>query len=320
MSLALLRRLLWLLATLAAASALIFGLLDLLPGNAAQVLLGPDAAPEAVEALSRQLGLDQSALQRYLQWIGGLLQGELGESASYGGAPVWPLMLERLAVTLPLSFFAFMLALAVALPAAVFAASRQGRTGDLLVMGISQLGIALPSFWLGILLTLLFSVQLQWLPAGGFPGWRGEGGWTAALQALLLPALALALVQGAILVRVSRSALVELLRDDFVRNARAQGMSRRALLWGPVLRNALLPVLTIAGLQFANLLAGAIVVENVFTLPGLGRLIFQAIANRDLALVRNAVMFLVAAVLVINFIVDLLYLWIDPRLRGGGRL
>ncbi|MEH0166420.1 ABC transporter permease [Roseateles microcysteis] len=320
MSLALLRRLLWLLATLAAASALIFGLLDLLPGNAAQVLLGPDAAPEAVEALSRQLGLDQSALQRYLQWTGGLLQGELGESASYGGAPVWPLMLERLAVTLPLSFFAFMLALAVALPAAVFAASRQGRTGDLLVMGISQLGIALPSFWLGILLTLLFSVQLQWLPAGGFPGWRGEGGWTAALQALLLPALALALVQGAILARVSRSALVELLRDDFVRNARAQGMSRRALLWGPVLRNALLPVLTIAGLQFANLLAGAIVVENVFTLPGLGRLIFQAIANRDLALVRNAVMFLVAAVLVINFIVDLLYLWIDPRLRGGGRL
>lgn len=318
MSLALLRRVLWLLATVAAASMLIFVLLDLLPGNAAQVLLGPDAAPEAVQALSRQLGLDQSAGQRYLQWTSGLLRGDLGESASYGGAPVWPLITERLALTLPLTLMAFVLALLIALPAAVFAAGRQGRSGDLLVMGLSQLGIALPSFWLGILLMLLFSVHLQWLPASGFPGWQGEGGWVTALQALLLPALALALVQGAILARVSRSALVELLREDFVRNARAQGMSRRALLWGPVLRNALLPVLTIAALQFANLLAGAIVVENVFTLPGLGRLIFQAIANRDLALVRNAVMLLVAAVLLINFIVDLLYLWIDPRLRAGG--
>lgn len=319
MSLALLRRLLWLLATLAAASVLIFGLLDLLPGNAAQVLLGPDAAPEAVEALSRQLGLDQGAGQRYLHWVGGLLHGNLGESASYGGAPVGPLIAERLALTLPLTLLAMALALLIALPAAVFAASRQGRSGDLLMMAASQLGIALPSFWLAILLMLLFSVKLQWLPASGFPGWDGEGGWWAASQSLLLPALALALVQGAILARVGRSALVELLREDFVRNARAQGMSRRALLWGPVLRNALLPVLTIAGLQFANLLAGAIVVENVFTLPGLGRLIFQAIANRDLALVRNAVMLLVAAVLFINFIVDLLYLWLDPRLRGGGR-
>ncbi len=319
MSLALLRRLLWLLATLAAASVLIFGLLDLLPGNAAQVLLGPDAAPEAVEALSRQLGLDQGAGQRYLHWVGGLLHGDLGESASYGGAPVGPLIAERLALTLPLTLLAMALALLIALPAAVFAASRQGRSGDLLMMAASQLGIALPSFWLAILLMLLFSVKLQWLPASGFPGWDGEGGWWAASQSLLLPAFALALVQGAILARVGRSALVELLREDFVRNARAQGMSHRALLWGPVLRNALLPVLTIAGLQFANLLAGAIVVENVFTLPGLGRLIFQAIANRDLALVRNAVMLLVAAVLFINFIVDLLYLWLDPRLRGGGR-
>ncbi|MDM4768180.1 ABC transporter permease [Pelomonas sp. SE-A7] len=319
MSLALLRRTLWLLATLGAASLLIFALLDLLPGNAAQVLLGPDAAPEAVQALSRQLGLDRSAPERYLAWIAGLLRGELGDSASYG-APAWPLIVERLQLTLPLALLAFSFALVIALSAGVYAASRHGRFGDFGVMALSQLGIAVPGFWLAILLMLLFSVKLQWLPAGGFPGWRAEqgGGLWPALQALLLPAIALGLVQGAILARVTRSSLVELLREDFVRNARAQGLSRRALLWGPVLRNALLPVLTLAGLQFANLLAGAIVVENVFTLPGLGRLIFQAIANRDLILVRNAVMLAVALVLAINFVVDLLYLGLDPRLRRGG--
>ena len=202
----------------------------------------------------------------------------------------------------------------------VCAASRQHRAGDLGVMVASQLGIALPNFWLAILLILLillFAVQLQWFPAGGFPGWTEDegGGLKDGLRSLVLPALALALVQAAILARITRSAVLDVMREDFVRTARARGLSTRQVLWRHVLRNALLPVLTVMGLQFANLLTGTVVVENVFSLPGLGRLSFQAISNRDLVLVRNVVMLLAAMVILVNFVVDLLTALVDPRLR-----
>jgi peptide/nickel transport system permease protein len=187
-------------------------------------------------------------------------------------------------------------------------------------MVLSQLGVAVPSFWLAILLILLFAVQLQWVSAGGFPGWSGAdgGGLWPGLKSLVLPALSLAAVQAAILARVTRSSVLEAMREDYVRTARAKGLSRRAVLWRHVLRNAMLPVLTIMGLQFANLITGAIVVENVFVLPGIGRLVFQAIANRDLVLVRDVVMLLAALVVAINFVVDVLVALIDPRLRVAG--
>ncbi|WP_019576054.1 ABC transporter permease [Curvibacter lanceolatus] len=314
MSLFLFKRFLTFLATLVGASVVIFTVLEVLPGNAAQMLMGPDAAPEAVAALTTQLGLDQPALTRYGHWVSGMLQGDLGNSYTYS-TPVLELVLERLALTVPLALLAMLITTVIALLAGLYAASHHNKAGDVGVMSLAQIGIAIPNFWFAILLILLFSVHLKWFSAGGFPGWEDEP--LEALKSLLLPALSLAVVQAAILARITRSAVLEVMREDFVRTARAKGLSRRATLWRHVLRNALIPVITVMGLQFANLLAGTIVVENVFFLPGLGRLIFQSIANRDLIVVRNCVMLLASMVVVVNFVVDLLYAVIDPRVKAS---
>ncbi len=318
MSVFLFKRLATFLATLVVASVLVFSVLELLPGNVAQVMLGETATPESVAALERKLGLDRPAPLRYSRWVSGLVRGQTANSFSYD-TPTAELIAERLRVTLPLAALAMTLTTMLALSLGIFAASQHRRLGDVGVMAASQIGIAIPSFWFAILLILLFAVKLQWVSAGGFPGWGGEagGGLWPGIQALLLPAVALALVQAAILARVTRSAVLEVMREDFVRTARAKGLSRRATLYWHVLRNAMIPVLTIMGLQFANLIAGTIVVENVFVLPGIGRLVFQAIANRDLVVVRDVVMLLVAVVVVVNFCVDLLYALVDPRLRSG---
>lgn len=316
MLLFLLKRLAAMAATLAVASALVFAVLELLPGNAAQVILGDSATKESLAALEARLGLDRPALERYTHWVGGLLQGRTADSISYG-EPTATLILQRLQVTLPLAVLAMVITVVLALGLGVYAASRHNTLGDVGVMAASQVGIAIPNFWFAILLILVFAVQLQWVSAGGFPGWREAdgGGVLEGLKALALPAVALALVQAAILARVTRSAVLEVMREDFVRTARAKGLSRRQALWRHVLRNAMIPVLTVMGLQFANLITGTIVVENVFVLPGIGRLVFQAISNRDLVVVRDVVMLLAAVVVLVNFVVDVLYAWIDPRLR-----
>ena len=318
MSVFLFKRLLTFLATLAVASVLVFTVLELLPGNVAQVMLGETATPEAIASLEKKLGLDRPAPLRFLHWVGGLLQGRTANSFSYD-TPTAELIVERLQVTVPLAALAMVLTTALALSLGIFAAARHNKLGDVGVMAMSQVGIAIPSFWFAILLILLFAVKLQWVSAGGFPGWTEDdgGGVLAGLKALLLPAIALALVQAAILARVTRSAVLDVMREDFVRTARAKGLSRRATLWRHVLRNAMIPVLTIMGLQFANLVTGAIVIENVFVLPGIGRLVFQAIANRDLVVVRDVVMLLVALVVVVNFCVDVLYALVDPRLKAS---
>ena len=314
MGLFLFKRLGTLLATLLGASVVIFLVLEILPGNAAQILMGPDAAPEAVQALAVKLGLDLPPMTRYWQWLSGMVVGNLGISYSYS-TPVLELVLERLALTVPLALMAMTLTTVLALVTGIYAASHHNRAGDVGMMGLAQIGIAVPNFWFAILLILLFSVQLQWFSAGGFSGW--DDGLVQGLKSLLLPAISLAVVQAAILARITRSALLEVLREDFVRTARAKGLSPRATLWGHVLRNAMIPVITVMGLQFANLLAGTIVVENVFYLPGLGRLIFQAISNRDLIVVRNCVMLLATMVIVVNFVVDVLYAVIDPRVKAS---
>ena len=302
------------------ASVVVFAVLALLPGNVAQVMLGESATPEAVAALEARLGLDRPAPARYLDWLRGLVTLDFGISHAYD-SPIVELVAERLAVTLPLALLAMALTVVLALAAGLYAASRHNRAGDLGVMALSQLGIAVPSFWFGILLVMLFAVKLPWFPSGGFPGWSEDegGGLWEGLHALALPAVALAVVQAAILARFTRSAVLDVLREDFVRTARAKGLSRRAVLWGHVLRNAMVPVLTVMGLQFANLVTGTVVIENVFSLPGLGRLIFQAIGNRDLPLVQALVMLIAATVITINFVVDLLYAVIDPRLKMVGR-
>jgi peptide/nickel transport system permease protein len=303
-------------ATLAVASLVVFAVLELLPGRPAEVMLGDTATPESIAALEARLGLDRPAPLRYLTWVGGLLRGDSATSYAYD-TPTFDLIAERMQVSLPLALLAMLLTVAVALAAGVYAASHHRRAGDTGVMLLSQLGLSIPNFWLAILLILLFAVQLQWVGAGGFPGWTEDdgGGLGAGLAALLLPALSLAAVQAAILARVTRSSVLEALREDYVRTARAKGLSRSQVLWGHVLRNAMIPVLTIMGLQFANLITGAIIVENVFVLPGIGRLVFQAIANRDLVLVRDVVMLLAAVVVLVNFVVDVLYAVVDPRLR-----
>ena len=317
MSIFLLKRFATLIGTLIGASAIVFLVLEILPGNAAQILMGPDASPEAVTALATKLGLDAPAWTRYVHWVGGLLTGNLGDSYAYG-SPVLDLILERLALTVPLALLAMTLTTVLALVVGVTAAARHNKMGDVGLMGLTQVGIAIPNFWFAIMLILLFSVKLQWFSAGGFDGW-GESAEDRmnALKSLILPALSLAVVQAAILARITRAAVLEVMREDFVRTARAKGVTQRAVLWLHVLRNALIPVITVMGMQFADLLAGTIVVENVFYLPGLGRLIFQAISNRDLAVVRNCVMLLAAFVVIVNFVVDVLYAVIDPRIKAS---
>lgn len=309
-----LRRIVTLLLTLLAATAVVFVVLELLPGDPAAVILGTGARADTLAALRAQLGLDQPALGRYLAWLGGLVRGELGQSYTYG-VPVAELIAERAVVSVPLALISILLSTAIAIPVGVHAASRRGQLADTLLIGVTQLGVAIPNFWFAILLILLFAVGLGWLPAGGFPGW--EAGLRPALLALLMPALALALPQAAILARLTRSAVLEALAEDYVRTARAKGLSPAQAIWRHAVPNALVPVVTIMGLQFSFLLAGTIIIENVFYLPGIGRLTFQAIAQRDLIVVRDLVVVLAATVILVNFVVDLLYFLIDPRLRHG---
>lgn len=307
-----LSRLVALALSLVVASLVIFVMIELVPGDPASFMLGLNAAPDTVAALQAELGLGGSPVERYLRWVGGMLQGDFGTSYTYR-APVAELVTARLAVSLPLALMALLLSTLIAIPVGLYAGSRRGRPGDWSVMGLTQLGIAIPNFWFAMILVVIFAINLRWFSAGGFPGWD-QGIWPS-LKALTLPAVALALPQASILARVMRSAVLEVLGQDYIRTARAKGLSRRRTLTDHALRNALIPVLTIIGLQFSFLIAGAIIIENVFFLPGLGRLVFQGITQRDLIVVESVVMLLVFAVILVNFLVDIAYGLADPRLR-----
>ncbi|WP_334193162.1 ABC transporter permease [Pararhodobacter sp.] len=305
-------RLVSLCLSLIVASMVIFTVVEVVPGDPAAYMLGVNARPDTVAALRAELGLDVPKIERYLDWTAGMLQGDFGRSYTYR-TPVSQMILDRMVVSLPLALLALALTVIIAFPAGIYAASRRGKLGDAGVMGATQLGVAVPNFWFAMILVLVFAVHLRWVSAGGFPGW-GNGIWPG-IKALILPAVALALPQAAILARVMRSSLLDMLGEDFIRTARAKGLSRRQALWRHAVRNALIPVLTIIGLQFSFLLAGGIVIEQIFYLPGLGRLIFQAISARDLIVVESVVMLLVGLVIIVNFAVDLAYALVDPRLR-----
>jgi peptide/nickel transport system permease protein len=302
-----------LILSLAVASLVIFTLIEVAPGDPASFMLGLNAQPETLAALRSELGLDQSKLARYFDWVGGMLTGDFGTSYTYR-TPVSQMVAQRIGVSLPLALYALLLSTIIAVPAGIYAAARRAQAGDLAVMGATQLGVAVPNFWFAMMLVLVFAIQIRWFPAGGFPGW--DDGFWRGLHALTLPAIALALPQAAILTRVMRSALLDVLGEDFMRTARAKGLSARQTLWRHALRNAMIPVLTILGLQFSFLFAGTIIIEQVFYLPGLGRLIFQSISARDLIVVESVVMLVVFAVIMINFLVDLAYAAVDPRLRA----
>jgi len=304
-------RLTSLIVSLIVASIVIFAVVEVIPGDPAAFMLGVNARPDTIAALRAEMGLDQPLVGRYITWVTGMLQGDFGVSWTYK-TPVSSLIADRIWVSLPLAIYALVLSTLVAFPAGIYAASRRGSAGDTAIMGATQLGVAIPNFWFAMILVLIFAINLRWFSAGGFPGWSDP---FAALKALTLPAIALALPQAAILARVMRSSLLDMLGEDFIRTARAKGLTRRQALWRHALRNALIPVLTIIGLQFSFLLAGGIIIEQVFFLPGLGRLIFQAISARDLIVVESVVMLLVFTVIVVNFVVDLTYAAVDPRLR-----
>ncbi|HOF63333.1 MAG TPA: ABC transporter permease [Dermatophilaceae bacterium] len=305
-----------LLVSIAVSSLLVFGFMVLLPGDPARVALGVNANDELVAQLRHEYGLDRPVLTQYLDWIGGLVRFDLGTSY-ISKAQIAPQIADRLQVSLILVAASMLLALLIAIPFGTFMAVRHQKPSGLVLSAISQIGVAVPAFLAGILLITVFAVQLGWLPSGG---------WTPPAQdprlfltQLVLPTLSLGLVQGAVLTRYARSAVLDVLREDYLRTARAKGLTPMRALVGHGLRNAAVPVVTVLGLQLATLLVGAVVIERVFFIPGLGSLLLDAVGNRDLIVVQDVVMVLVVAVLVVNFLVDLLYLVIDPRLRTGAR-
>ena len=301
-----------LIISLIVASLIIFLVIEVIPGDPASFMLGINAREDTLAALRAEMGLDQPLLVRYLDWVTGMLQGDFGNSWTYK-TPVSELINDRIWVSLPLSIYALILSTLIAFPAGIYAASRRGGVGDVAVIGATQFGVAIPNFWFAMILVLIFAIKLRWFSAGGFAGWEDP---FLAIKSLTLPAIALALPQAAILARIMRSSLLDMLGEDFIRTARAKGLTRRQALWRHAVRNALIPVLTIIGLQFSFLLAGGIIIEQVFFLPGLGRLIFQSISARDLIVVESVVMLLVFTVIVVNFAVDLAYAAVDPRLRS----
>lgn len=308
-----LRKLLGFLATLLVAAVIVFLALDLLPGDPARFALGAGATPDAVAVLQEQLGLGAPWWQRFLGWIGGLFVGEFSFTQNQ---QIGALVGGRLAVTIPLAVMAMILGAAVGLSGGWWAARKPASIAGRVLAGVARVGAALPSFWLGMLLVMLFSVTLRWFPQGGFVPWSENP--MAAFGSLLLPAIALALPAAAVLAQVTRDALVDVQNSDFVRTARAVGLTQREAVWRHGVRNAMLPILRALGLQFATLVAATVIVENVFYLPGLGRLIFDAINGHDLILVRSGVIILILLIAGTLFLADLANALVDPRLRSRG--
>ena len=305
-------RLISLSLSLIAASVVIFSVIEIIPGDPASFMLGINAQPDTISALRDQLGLNGSIVSRYFNWISGMLTGDFGISYTYR-VPVSELIMARVWISLPLAIYALAISTLIAFPVGLIAAANRGRPVDLTIMGTTQLGVAIPNFWFAMILVLIFAINLRWFSAGGFPGW--DQGFLLSIKSLTLPAIALALPQASILARIMRSSILDTLDQDYVRTARAKGLTRSQAIWRHALKNAMIPVLTIIGMQFSFLMAGAIIIENVFFLPGLGRLIFQGITQRDLIVVESVVMLLVFAVITVTFIVDITYAAVDPRLR-----
>ena len=294
------------------AAVLVFCALLAIPGDPATAILGLNPSPQALAAVRQQLGLDEPPVTRFLGWFGGVLRGDFGTSINYR-TPVRALIAERLWVSLPLALAGMLVACIIALPLGIWAALRRGSWLDPLVVSAAQLGAAVPSFWLGLLLILLFSVRLGWLPSGGFVPWAENP--VGTLRSLVLPTLALGLGQAAVITRMTRSAMLETLSQDYVRTAKAKGLPGRTVVLKHGLRNALVTLLTVLGLSFSQVLVGAIVIEQVFALPGLGRLALTAIGTRDFPLLQGEVLVYASIIVLLSFLVDLAYGVLDPRIR-----
>jgi peptide/nickel transport system permease protein len=303
------------LATLCAATVVVFGFMSVLPGDPARVVLGVNATPEAVAEVRAQFGTDRPLPVRYLDWVGGLLTGDFGQSYVTGDQ-IGPQIIDHFGVTAWLVGAAMLLALGIAIPMGMVMAVRHRHPSGVLLSTLSQLGIAVPAFLTGLLAIAVFAVRLSWLPSGGWVAPAEDA--TEFVRHLVLPATALGLAQAAVLARYVRTAVLDVLREDYMRTARAKGLTPYRALIRHGLRNAAIPVGTVLGLQLATLLVGAIIVERIFVIPGLGSLVLDGVANRDLLLVQGSVIVLVAAVLVVNYLVDAFYVVVDPRLRTSG--
>jgi len=291
----------------------VFLLLRLLPGDLARVIGGTQATPEQIRAIREELGLNRSLVAQYLEWIGGIVHGDFGTSA-LNGETVTSQLGEKLTVSAPLVLASTVLSIVVAVPLGIVAGARHRRADGVALSMVSQLGIAIPSFWAGLILIVVFAVNWNLFPAQGFPraGWDDTG---RAVQSLVLPTLTLALAQGAVLLRFVRSATLDVLHQDYIRTARAKGLTRTQALYRHGLRNASIPIISILGVQVASLIAGVVVIERVFNLPGVGSMLVRDIGTRDLEKVQGTVLLIAIIVLIIGFVVDILHSIVDPRLR-----
>lgn len=306
------RRLGYSLVVLVGVLVVVFALVHLVPGDPVRIALGTRYTPEAYEALRSASGLDRPLLAQFFAYLGNVATGDLGVSFR-NGDPVAQVLVDRLPATVSLAVVGIVVALVIALPAGIFSALREGRVSDAIIRVTSQFGVSVPDFWLGILLIALFSTTLGWLPTSGYrPLFTDPGGW---LTHIALPGLTVGLVAGAIMTRYVRSAVLEVAAMGYVRTARSKGLSPQVVTLRHTVRNALVPILTITGIQLATILGGVIVVEVVFAWPGLGRLVFNAVAARDYPVIQGAVLLIAALFLLINLIVDLLYAVVDPRIR-----
>ena len=308
----LLKRTFIFLLTLILVSIVIFAVLMVIPSDPAQIILGIHATPETLQALRHRLGLDRPVTLQYLGYMKNLVMGDLGRSITYD-VPISSLIFSRLLVTVPLAVLSMIFAILISIPMGIYSSLHRNRVGDYGVMAFSQIGLAVPAFWAGILLILLFAVTLHWLPAGGFQPWQVDPMRT--LKSLFLPALSLGLVRAAVLTRMTRSSMLEVLGEDYIRTARSKGLPKRMVVYKHAFRNAIIPVVTIVGLQAGDLLAGAIIIEMVFHLPGVGRLVFEAIGQRDLPVIQGVVLLIAMMIVVINFVIDISYRYLDPRIR-----
>lgn len=302
--------------TLLGASILVFVLLALLGGDPAVTLLGEDANPEALAALRESLGLNEPLWKQYFEWMWGLVRFDFGVSY-LTNVEVAPLIWERMAITIPLALYGMTIAILVAIPAGVIGAIRHRHASGAVISSLSQVGIAIPGFWLGIMFASFFAVRLGLFPAGSFTRW--EEGFFPAMRSITLPALSIGLVQGAWISRYVRSAVIDVIREDYIRTARSKGMTRGRALRKHGLRNAALPVVTVIGIQFGLLVSGTVVIENVYYLAGLGRMVITAVGQRDLILVQSTVMVIVAMVVIVNFVTDILYGVMDPRTKARSK-
>ena len=308
----LLKRTFVLIFTLLLVSIAIFAVLMVIPGDPAQIILGIHATPESLRNLRHQMGLDRPVIIQYLHYMKNLVLGDLGRSITYD-VSITSLIISRLQVTIPLAILSLIFAVSISIPMGIYSSLHRNRPGDYGVMVFSQVGLAVPAFWAGILLILLFAVTLRWLPAGGFHAWQTDP--IKALRSLLLPAFSLGFVRAAVLTRMTRSSMLEVLGEDYIRTARSKGLSKRVVVYKHAFRNAIIPVVTIVGLQAGDLLAGAIIIENVFHLPGVGRLVFEAIGQRDLPVIQGVILLIAVIIVVINFVIDVVYRYLDPRIR-----